>query len=361
MRTATKSGVTLKYPDAIGFAFNPCLLVASAAKKIAANITDGSSSVDAEFMGFDGNAYGDFRAYAQTMFDEASFQNLNYGLSLQQTGTGKVLTVTVTVTKTDETDVVFDAFTVFMVWGALKIGGQEVFNGYRKLKYFKNYPFTFGVYATGATNVVFGTASSVQVTGAGMWNVKPVIGAGYKKVIVSDYNGTIRQATFDTTFDLSFMLADGGTQQRIAEIEVDDVTDEGYYLRWLNRHGMWCYWLFKEGAGSYRSEVVGEFWRNNLLSYDQTYGYQGGAVRRQSYKRTEVIPVCVPLVDRQTWEYLLDITTSPMVDLYTGTVGGVAQWVSVVVPGATVTRDMKAELQDFVCQIQLPEVISQRL
>lgn len=360
MRTATKSGITLKYPDALGFAFNPCLLVAEGTEYMIINITDGVTVQNVTYRGINGSTFADIRSWVQSFFDENTFEQLNYSQSLQQVATGKRLSVVVTVRGGGST-VQFDPFTVFYVWGAMKIGGQEVFNGYRKLKYFANYPFTLGVYASGATNIVFGTASAVQVTGAGMWNVKPVIGAGYDRVLISDYNGTIEQATFDTTFDLSFMLASGGSQQVIGEIEIDRQTNEGYYLRWLNRHGFWCYWLFKEGAGSYKSQADGEFWRNNLLDYTQAYGYQGGAVRRQSYIRTETIPVCVPLVDRQTWEYLLDITSSPLVDLYTGTVGNVPQWVSVSVVAGSTTRDMKSELQDFVCQIQMPEIPTQRL
>lgn len=359
MRQVTTSGVTLKYPDAVGFAFNPCLLVADNTQKMDITVSNGTDTLTMTYYGFNGSAYADIRAYIQALFSEKDFGSLTYG-TVQQIPTGQPIYINVTATTVGGTEVAFSPITVFYVWGALKIGAQEVFNGYRHLTYFANYPFTLGVYATGATSIKFGN-NARSISGEGVWNVVPNIAAGETEVVVRDNNGTVRNVTFDTTFDFTFHLSAGTTNQAIATIKVDREANEGYYLRWLNRQGMWCYWLFKEGAGKYQSAVDGEYWRNNIIAYDQSYGYQGGAVRYQSHNRQEVIPVCVPLVDRETWQYLLDIISSPLVDLYTGMSNGVAQWVSVNVQAGTTTRDMNAELSDFICNIELPETPTQHL
>lgn len=360
MRQNTTSGVTLKYPDGVGFAFNPCLLVASNTQRMDITVSDGTDTLAVTYYGFNGETYADIRAYVQALFKEKEFGNISYSTTAQKVATGKNIYISVTATTVGGTAVAFSTITVFYVWGALKIGAQERFNGYRRLTYFANYPWTFGVYVTGATSIKFGS-NGRSVTGEGVWNVAPNIAAGAQTVIVYDSNGTVSNITFDTTFDFTFHLTAGTRNQAIATITVDREANEGYYLRWLNRQGMWCYWLFKEGAGKYQSAVDGEFWRNNIIAFDQSYGYQGGAVRYQSHNRQEVIPVCVPLVDRDTWMYLLDIISSPLVDLYTGTSNGVPQWVSVNVQAGTTTRDMKAELSDFMCNIQLPEVPTQHL
>lgn len=359
MRQVTTSGVTLKYPDAVGFAFNPCLLVADNTSRMDIVVSNGTDDIAMTYYGFNGNAYADIRAYVQALFDEKTFGNLTYA-SVQKITTGQSLYINVTATTVGGTTVTFSPITVFYIWGGLKIGAQEVFNGYRHLTYFANYPFTLGVYCTGATSIKFGN-NSRSISGQGVWNVVPNIAAGATEVVVRDNNGTVRNVTFDTTFDFTFHLSAGTNNQAIATIKVDREANEGYYLRWLNRQGMWCYWLFKEGAGKYQSAVDGEYWRNNIIAYDQSYGYQGGAVRYQSHNRQEVIPVCVPLVDRETWQYLLDIISSPLVDLYTGMSNGVAQWVSVNVQAGTTTRDMNAELSDFICNIELPETPTQHL
>lgn len=359
MRQVTTSGVTLKYPDAVGFAFNPCLLVADNTSRMDIVVSNGTDDIAMTYYGFNGNAYADIRAYVQALFDEKTFGNLTYA-SVQKITTGQSLYINVTTTTVGGTTVTFSPITVFYIWGGLKIGAQEVFNGYRHLTYFANYPFTLGVYCTGATSIKFGN-NSRSISGQGVWNVLPNIAAGTKEVIVRDNNGTVQNVTFDTTFDFTFHLSGGTSNQAIATITVDYEANEGYYLRWLNRQGMWCYWLFKEGAGKYQSAVDGEYWRNNIIAYDQSYGYQGGAVRYQSHNRQEVIPVCVPLVDRETWMYLLDVISSPLVDLYTGTSNGVEQWVSVNIQAGTTTRDMNAELSDFLCNIELPETPTQHL
>ena len=359
MRQVTTSGVTLKYPDAVGFAFNPCLLVADNTSRMDIVVSNGTDDIAMTYYGFNGNAYADIRAYVQALFDEKTFGNLTYA-SVQKITTGQSLYINVTATTVGGTTVTFSPITVFYIWGGLKIGAQEVFNGYRHLTYFANYPFTLGVYTTGATSIKFGS-NSRSISGQGIWNVVPNIAAGTKEVIVRDNNGTVQNVTFDTTFDFTFHLSGGTSNQAIATITVDNEANEGYYLRWLNRQGMWCYWLFKEGAGKYQSAVDGEYWRNNIIAYDQSYGYQGGQVRYQSHNRQEVIPVCVPLVDRETWMYLLDVISSPLVDLYTGTSNGVEQWVSVNIQAGTTTRDMNAELSDFLCNIELPETPTQHL
>lgn len=359
MRQVTTSGVTLKYPDAVGFAFNPCLLVADNTQRMDITVSDGTDTLSMTYFGFNGDAYADIRAYVQALFSEKEFGNITYA-SVQRMATGKNIYINVTATTVGSTTVTFSPITVFYVWGALKTGGQEVFNGYRRLTYFTNYPWTLGVYATGATSITFG-GNSRSISSEGVYNVLPNISAGAKEVIVRDVNGTVSNVTFDTTFDFTFHLTAGTRNQAIATITVDSDANEGYYLRWLNRQGMWCYWLFKEGAGKYQSAVDGEYWRNNIIAYDQSYGYQGGQVRYQSHSRQEVVSVCVPMVDRETWAYLLDILSSPLVDLYTGMSNGTAQWVSVNIQAGTTTREMNVELSDFICNIQLPEVPTQHL
>ena len=102
MRTATKSGITLKYPDDLGFAFNPCLLVAEGTEYMIVNITDGVTVQNVTYRGINGNTFADIRSWVQSFFDENTFEQLNYAQSLQQVATGKRLSVVVTVRGTYE-------------------------------------------------------------------------------------------------------------------------------------------------------------------------------------------------------------------------------------------------------------------
>lgn len=365
MRTATNNSVTLKYPDAIGFAFNPCLLVvdSDSASKMAITVSTSEKSENINLDALAGKCCADVREYVQTFFDTMEFGTVDYS-KVQKTGMGKTISFAVTVTKTDDTEATF-SFDVFYVWGALKIGGQETYNGYRKLTWFRNFPFTFGVYAAGGGSILLskdGVADRfVNLSEQGVWNI-PMKSTDNAKsfYLVHDCTGAFVEVTFDSTFDMTFRYSGGGTKTKKIRIEVVDDYDEGYYLRWIDRHGFYCYYLFK--AGDKQSKVTSDnlFMRNNLLAYDMSYGYQGYTGRQQQMSRTDSVPVCAPLVDSDTFDMLMDLVTSPCVDLFAGYRDGIPQWLSVTVAAGTFTKTL-AELQDFVCKINLPDMAIQKL
>ncbi len=79
------------------------------------------------------------------------------------------------------------------------------------------------------------------------------------------------------------------------------------YLRWINRHGFYCYWLFKRGDESKQIANDGEFIRNNMY---KTTNYVNGLimeVQDVSKRKTEenTLLVCAPLVDSETFDLLV--------------------------------------------------------
>ena len=367
MRNSTVNGVTCQYPDALGFAFNPCLVVARATsvKRMQITLTDGESSVSETRDGFGSYCYADVREYVQDFFDTNEFGELDYSLAAQKTKLGKSVTMTVVVTKSDDSTATF-TFSVFYVWEALKAGGQEKYNTFRTMTWFKGYPFTFGVYAAGAAAVLLsrdGVATSVvNMTEQGVWNIRMNDEQAERFFMVSDCSGNLYEATFDTTFDLTFRLYGGGVFTQKLKINVVNEISEGIYLRWIDRHGFYCYYLFKQGNESRKVQSDGEFLRNNLLAYDMTYGFVGGNGRQQMKSREDTIPVCAPLVDEETFESLFDLTTSPVVDRYMGDdENGQPRWLAVNIQAGTYVKDEKAKLQDFVCNVVMPDMQVQKL
>ena len=358
MRTMSRNGVVLMYPDEVGFAFNACLLVVKGAEVSTMTIEmtseDGSTVTDSRDA-FSGGCYADVREYIQGFFDCDVLSRVGYD-ERERTKTGQ--RVLFRVSAGGE---VFD-FVVFYVWGAMKAGGGEVFNGPRTLRAFVGYPFTLGVYLSGEDVVRMinktGSVLSVDIVGQGIWNIPLEVSEGDVYLITSDEGG-IRQATFDSTFDITFRLEAYALGNNLRVEVGDDVTD-GIYLRWIDRHGFYRYWLFERGANKVKVANEGQFVRNNIMSVDLEYGYNGGLGRQMIMNRQEVVPVCAPLVDSETWDMLSDMVSSPILDMFMGYVDGESRWLSVQAEAATYTK-AKAVLQDFVANITMPDVQIQKL
>ena len=368
MRTETKDGITLQMPDELGFCFNPCLLVAQGDNVRRMRIDMTHEGQEGDIVGFEamrGKAcYGDIREYVQGYFDAAAFRDVDYE-NVAQSPIGKTIDFHVVVYRQgyneDETEVSFD-FSVFYIWGALRIGG-ETYNGFRTLTWFRGYPFTFSLFSLGGS-VLFVKDNSPQelksVSEMGVYTFPMVDSDDGNVYLIKDSSGTLVEAVFDKTFDMTFSYSGGASTDKL-RINVVDGCDEGYYLRWIDRHGNFCYYLFKPGEESRKVSSDDTFVRNNLMAYDMTYGYGGYSGKQQGMTREDTVAVCAPLVDSDTFDMLQELTTSPCVDLYAGKDdNGGHRWVNVTLAAGTYKKT-RAVLQDFICNIILPEVAIQRL
>lgn len=352
-QTITEDGISIRYTDAIWFAFLPCLVKVSGGK---------TSSVDIEIEGEDGttrnysaDAYNgeaalDFREYVQAYFDGGVDASVDYTQQTSQSKLGKKLSITVNVLSGTNDRIASVSFSTFFIWGALRLG--ETWNGYKRLTWFRNFPFSFGLYVGGETKVLIGhnNAPNKLVTislGEGIANVAGSVlpsTAEHSKVYL--FEGTIEQATFDNSYDLTFAKVNG-TQTELLDIDICDDT-EGVYLRWIDRHGFVRYWLFKQGDRTNTVSSSAEFCRDNLLEYPSG--------RRVSYQREDELALCAPLVGQETFDFLQDLASSPVVDMYIGN----DQWQGVTIKVGSYTKTT-AVLQDFVCNIVLDNTNIQQL
>lgn len=361
MRQTEKNGITIKYADAVGFAFLPCIIKASGSgvASIETTISRETMAHTYSVEAFADNCIMDYREYVQALFDGISFGNLDYTKEIQQSKLGAVFNISVKVKDSEGSDLATFSYTTFYVWGAMRAG--ETWNGFKRLTWFTHFPFSFGLYTNEASQILVG------YEGAPNKLVKPGI-AGIVDISASvlpnkarywniyDYDGKIEQGTFTDVFDLTFAMAVGGKQSLLARIERND-TEKGIYLRWIDRHGFYRYWLFTQGDESRAISSDTSFIRNNLGEYDDTiFGYLGANGRRQGYSREDTIPLCAPLVDSETFDFLQDVASSPVVDMYLG--GN--NWQSVTIKAGTYTKTT-AELQDFVCNLVINNTQIQQL
>lgn len=355
MRTAISNGITLQYPDEIGFAFNPCLLVATGGNVESMTVEIGGRTVTYDALG--GKVFADIRAFVQELFDSTEFGDIDYTEESTMSPLGKRVAVEVTAGAGE-----FN-FTTFYVWGTLRYG--ETYNGYRELTYFQGMPFSLGFYNDGREGAVLfsndGMATSlVTLDGEGVFDLPIPKPTAYNFYYVYDFKGTLSATTFTDVFDLTFSKIGDGTYTLKTKINVQPVCGDGVYLRWIDRKGMYCYYYFDKGEESYETEASEVFLRNNLLAWDMSYGYNGAAGRRQGYTRTDTVKLCAPLVDSVTWDFLLDLMTSPVVDMLASWDGEVAEWVGVSVKADTFTKS-KPVLQDFEFELTLPSINLQTL
>ena len=368
MREVTVGDVNIKYPDEIGFAFNPCLVIAETEAGIDVmrlEVTDGEETVQEQREGFGEKCYVDFREYVQGFFDTNEFGELEY-TEVEKTKLGKGVNVQVSVTDKEAVTTTF-SFSVFYIWGALRAGGQEKYNEYRTMTWFVGYPFSVGVYAGGAAKVLLSrdkVANKVlEIPEQGVWNVRIDDERAREYIKVSDLTGTLEEATFDNTFDLTFRLTSiGGEVTDKVRVNVVRCSKKGVYLRWVDRQGFFQYYLFEIGNETRKVSNEGEFLRNNLLAYDMTYGFTGGNGRQQTKAREDTIQVCAPMIDEDTFESLFDLTTSPLVDMYLGTdEEDKPRWLSVNIQAGNYTKEKGVSLRDFVCNVVMPEMAIQKL
>ena len=363
MRNTKGTYITLYYPDALCFAFNPVTFKSANTLSMTVTATAFGRSVTATYRGIGATnftIFADVQGLVQALWKDINTE-IDYA-SNDPTDTGAVVQFNVkAATIIHQYEETFN-ISAYIVWGALNPDGKDVFNGYRRVKWFAEYPFTMGFYAGGAGSILFSKNESLQhyasIAGQGMFAVSSdEIPDGADYSLVYDYAGQLAQATFDSTFDLTFALQGNAPQTLVMRVDIDRCRyKDVVYLRWIDRHGFYCYWLFEKRNVQRATRAIMDFTRPDLQSYEIGLGYQRGAGRRQAFARNDVLPVCAPLVDAETYDYIFDIATSPVVDMYTE--GG--KWVSVGVQAGTYTQTDE-NLQDFVVNILLPTTPTQRL
>ena len=355
MRQTTKNGYSFSYPDEVCFAFLPCIIKASGSNLsgIEVIIRWGNTERAYNVEAFNGKCITDFKAYVQAFFD--GYINAALDWTIKYDGSNLLNRASIKVNAYDDRagQLASIDFTTDVAWGAPRFG--ETWNGYKRLTWFTNYPFSFGMYFSKSnTKLLIGYEGApnklLKITLAGIIDFNTTIlpsGARYWNIY--DYDGEIQQGTFDNTYDLTFSLATGGKQSLLLRIDRDD-TESGIYLRWIDRHGFIRYWLFSSGDETREIASDLSFIRNNLNDY--LYGYE----------RTDSIKLCAPLVDSDTFDMLQDLASSPVVDMYLG--GDWTQeedeWMSVTIKAGSYTKST-ACLQDFVCEMVINNINVQRL
>ena len=352
MATTTINGIRLDYPDDPCMIFNPCLFkLTGTLARTRVYVSHGGEYYTATYQTPNGGTL-DLCQFMQSFFTGLDMGKDLEGISdIKVSELGKTVNITLFALDTDGTTLAQFNVSVFSVWGALAI--NENWDGLREITWFKNFPLTVTIYAPNNGNIIVGEEAAVSI---------PSTPSLVNVVIDTD----------DDEFSVMRTYMRQGHAVSVDEysIKTDD-HDEGVYLRWVDRHGYWRYWLFKPGDPTRQAASKFGTWYHNDYDYYSVFnagnvdnggeGWQGGAGRRQSFSRNDVQPLCAPLVDQATFDMLQDVTTSPCVDMFLGYNGATPRWTAVTVEPGSYTKDVKKPEQDFLLNLVLPETPVQTL
>ena len=325
----TENGI--QYPDGIAMAFMPVLFVCndSTVKEMEVTLTDGTDTVTVSHDTFKGTCYIDMSDYVQGMFGDitlpSSYSSMSASTCMKQmtyyvrkrTGSGWSMAINGYVTR--------------FIWGAKKSG--EAVGGNRCLVRTPGMPFCVDLMKQGSQTFNFrggGQTATVTASSSGLWHVPiPAALADKDYIEVDDSLGT-------------------------AVIRLDTCGTDGILLRWLDRHGLLCHRTFMKGEDGSEVTMSEDYRRNNLMNWDENYGWRGLAGDGYLRTRTDTIAVCAVEVQEDEMPVLMDMASSPVVEMYDG-----SGWQRVRIAAGKWSKK-KAAMQDVEFNIITGEVPLQR-
>lgn len=340
MRIIDNGTIKVSYPEYV-FCFNPCVFAVESSDgsfdiaEVDVDVSSGDVRKSGNWRAYQHKAYIDLRVYFQLLFDENTLTS-----SDEAAATCKKVSIHMQISnvpfeddgESGPSEIEIVDIDTLVYWGALR--PYEQFDPYktRKVKCWEGYPFTVDI-----------TPDKIDVDiSEAQLNVGRI-------VVQIDAERKMMRLPYDLGVSSMIYLSfiEGGTTVRydLAFVEYVGCEAKGVYLRWLDRYGRLCYYLFAEGQKRDKVSNYGDVLRDNITD----------VVRRMGYEREASMQLCAPLADAETIDGIDDIISSPVVDMYDNGV-----WQAVIVSAGTYTRTDDV-LQDFVIEITLQDYDTQRL
>ena len=312
----------------------------------------------------------DVRRFMQTAFAELNLDVVDYnGGMWTRNYNFRTISAVVTYTDNNNATVVVASFSVDSVFGNIERG--ESTGGNIRRRWFVNYPFTLDFYCRrgGMFDLVVDGAQRPGVNFPQEQILSTNTASGYSRVLLN-----VKELIDPFTIEHAFRLS-----QPFGYVSKNDVETEGIltynvevdrtpanaekrvYLRWIDNQGRFCYWLFKD-LGTSDAVAASSFVSADIIN---PVIYNGGMNRgtevRQSFSRTKTRTLGAKSVDRETFDFLLTLASSPFVDIFDGyDDNDIPQWHAVNVSAATISKSTKPR-QDFTIAVVEPSQLTQSL
>lgn len=369
MRRYDYMGYTVEYPDACAYAFNPMEVRItvphnSPVDKMGVGVSDMGETVNIgiEAPVFRGVAVMDISDAVQTMFDTQNLSRLPQKVTYQSP-TSIIIKLRIALE-----GIIFSP-TVMCVWGALQTDMGVMLSG----DYNDDYSGDFNVKLLKSKQQdvwFFGKPFTVSLPTMNGDTIKYSVDRGVVQRLSDIYSDAVVNVDIPKLVAdkalliekyLTIHLYKGISPKRIYTIKVDYQPCNKIYLRWIDKKGYYCYWSFDKVGDSYQSEKIGAFITNVNRSIDYVDGFNGGDGRQQGWKAQRSVGIMAPLVDEETWIYLLGVMQSPIVDMYVeDDPTDKPRWIKVALEPGKVVRE-RAVLSDFSATLLLDQINNQRL
>lgn len=375
MSRVYENGYRMEYPNELAYAGMPMIVRIDNANDYAgASITmqiDGEYYTETRTL-HNGSAVFDIARYAQMAFvgKVVGYDLDNGSAAVKYSQLQQFISLSISLTYSDGAIAVSINTGVDALYGYLGTM-QRNGGGVRRRKWFARYPQTFDFYATRSSKVILAVEG-----GAGeVVEYQPSISNNIQQVAVEVSPQRIEPRLSDRTATLTgyygFIYLEGDNMEyadSTAYILDIDHSTSGVYLRWLNHLGQWCYYLFRPTGRNYTTKEV-QTWqdgilRNNLVPENGVL-LQSGQTMHQ-YSQQESISLGAKLVDAETFDFLLTLTHSPIVEVlanasdYVEDPATTPLWERVSVVAGSYART-GAPLQDFLVTITRNPYTSQML
>lgn len=361
------NGYRIDYPNELAYAGMPAIVRVSqldtAYIGVGITIKVGENYYTETRTPYNGEVVFDISRHMQTAFVGRRLSP-RYGDMAEEQGSvsNTQYSVSVVVSLTDTAGAIENvlSFDVNALVGYMPIGKAN--GGVRGRRWFVNYPQTFDFYGDEHISVSLdNTSVTIERLGEAIQQIS---------VELSPYWGNATegaQSAVLTATDAVYLNGDvlNRGAQSAYRLTIDRCTS-GVYLRWLNNFGQWCYYLFRTTGRNYATKEV-QSWidgvlRNELQPENDVYTGHSS----QQLSQQESISLGAKLVDTETFDFLLSLTNSPIVEVLTNATEYQANnnttplWERVSVAGGSYART-GAPLQDFAVSIVRNTQTSQML
>jgi hypothetical protein len=361
------NGYRIEYPNELAYAGMPAIVRVSqldtAYIGVGITIKVGENYYTETRTPYNGDVVFDISRYMQTAFIGRNFSP-RYGDFRDEEGmvSNTQCSVSVVVSLTDTAGAIENAlsFDVNALVGYMPIGKAN--GGVRGRKWFVNFPQTFDFYGEENISVSLdNTSVTIERLGEAIQQIS---------VELSPYWGNATEGAQSAVLSATdAVYLNGDVLNRGAQsayrLTIDRCTS-GVYLRWLDNFGQWCYYLFRTTRRNYATKEM-QSWidgvlRNELQPENDVYiGHSS-----QQLSQQESISLGAKLVDAETFDFLLTLTNSPIVEVLTNATEYQANnsttplWERVSLAGGSYART-GAPLQDFAVSIVRNAQTSQML